>query len=78
MANMKKISSKIALNSSSNAKNNQATKPYTIGRLHAQGAKLYVNLWLVIFLCDYDQDWVWKVFSRFEHIASMQKAVVTS
>ena len=30
------------------------------------------------FLCDYDQDWVWKVFSRFEHIASMQKAVVTS
>lgn len=75
---MKKISSKIALNSSPNAKNNQATKPYTIGRLQTQIVKLYVNLWLVNFLCDYDQDWVWKVFSSFEHIASMQKAVFTS
>lgn len=51
-----KISSKIALNSCPNAKNNQATKPYTIRRLPTQAVKLNVNLQLVNFLCDYVQD----------------------
>lgn len=56
IAKMKTISTKIALNSCPNAKNNQATKPYTIGRLHTEAVKLNVNLQLVNFLCDYVQD----------------------